>query len=160
MGQAVTQLLGNLDRVFEKPGGHMPVKESLQGLTASQAAWAPPGRNSIWMIVDHLSLWKEYFTGLLGGEAPRPRGWEKDRDWQKITEPTDERWQAAVKRLTDAHAALKAEVEKRTDEHVDQPLLGGKTPFRQLVQTIVVHDSYHCGQIHYLRALQDVPTEW
>ncbi len=160
MGKAVERLLGNLDNVFEKPGWHMPVTESLQGLTASQAAWAPPGRNSIWLIVDHLSLWKEYVTGLMAGEAPRPQGWEKDIDWRQIQEPTEEGWQAAVRRLTNAQTALKAEVEKRTDEQLEQSLPGGKTPFHQIVQNVVAHDSYHCGQIHYARALQDAPTKW
>jgi len=160
MSEAVENLLRTLDNVFEKPGWHMPLMESLKDLTPSQAVWAPPGRNSVWMIVDHLSLWKEYVTGLMAGEPPRPQGWEKDIDWRKIEEPTEEGWAAAVRRLTSAQTALKSQVQKRTDEQLPQPLPGGKTPFHQIVQNVVVHDSYHCGQIHYVRALQNVRTEW
>ncbi len=160
MGRAAERVVESLDRSFEQPGWHMPVLESLQDITAAQAVWAPPGRHSIWMIVDHLALWKEHVTNLMRGEPPKAQGWEQGIDWQPIREPAEEAWQTALRRLRNAHSALKAEVTERSDEQLDEPFPGGKTPYSRVLQNVAAHDSYHCGQIHYIRALQGIPTEW
>jgi len=50
-----------LTEVFEEETWQAPLTASLEGLAAKQAAWKPERvTNSIWMIVNHLSLWKEY----------------------------------------------------------------------------------------------------
>lgn len=73
---------------------------------------------------------------------------------------SEEAWRAAVQRLVDAHARLRAEMAKHSDEDLDRPLPGEQRPLYTTIQGAAKHDSYHCGQIHVLRALQGIPTEW
>lgn len=162
MGKLIDSMLSDLDSRFDVPGRspHMTVMESLQSVNGLQAAWALPGRNSIWKIVDHLALWKEYAADRMAGEPRRPRGWEQGIDWADITEITEAAWQAALQRLVQAQARIKAELARRTDEDLAQPLPGGKNPLRVTMRNVAAHDSYHCGQIHVIRALQGIPTEW
>lgn len=154
------------DYVFEKEAWHVPLATAIRDLTAAKAAWKPaPQRHSIWQIVDHLSLWKEYFAGRLRGEpVGRPSDWAKDRDWQEIPEVTEQAWQASVRRLMNARAALKAEFAQRTDDDLERPLPGSEStdPLYTVFYTVLgeaEHDAYHCGQICYIRALQGIPAK-
>ena len=160
MGTAVDRGLAFLDTV--SVGGdwvsHAPLLASIQDLAAAQAAWKPsPERKSIWEIANHVAFWTEYFVSRMAGEPPRPSGWYKDLQWQGLPEVTEDGWREAIQRLRDAHEAFKAELAKRTDEQLEQPLPGGRTPLFAYIQTEVTHRCYHCGQIMYLRALQGLP---
>lgn len=158
MGAAVDHNLKLLNEVFEQERSHAPLLTSVHDLTAAQAAWKPsPERNSIWKIVNHVSLWKEYSARRMAGEPPRPFGWAKEVDWQEILEVTEEAWRASVQRLRHAHAAVKAELAKRSDDDLERPLPGGRYPLYR-IQSVAVHNAYHVGQIRYIRALQGVPT--
>ncbi len=129
MGRAVDNILKQFDEVFEEETWQVPVRAAISGLTASQAAWKPSrGRHSIWEIANHLSLWKEYFLARMAGETRRPTGWAHEADWREIPEVTEDAWRASVRRLLDAHAALKSEFSKRTDEDLQRPLPGDKLP--------------------------------
>lgn len=110
--------------------------------------------------MNHVALWKEVTVERLAGLPPRPEGWAEEVDWAEIDDLTEEAWHAAVQRLIDAHARLRTEVAKRSDADLDRPPPGGQRPLYTTIQAAAKHDSYHCGQIHVLRALQDIPTEW
>lgn len=160
MGALLERYLEDLDLGFEKDTWHMAFLKSLEGLTAEQAAWAPPGRHSIWQITNHVALWKEYTADRLAGLSPRPQGWEQEADWAKVDQIAEDAWRAAVQRVIDAHARLRAEIAKRSDEDLDRPYAAGEGPLYTVPEGAAKHDSYHCGQIHFLRALQGVSTEW
>jgi len=159
MQTAVHRLVDLLTEVFEEETWQAPLTASLEGLTASQAAWKPErAPNSIWMVVNHLSLWKEYHVARLTGEPPRPSGWAEKLDWHEIRDMTERAWQAAMERLRMAQKRLVAELATRTDEDLARPLPGGTSPLYK-IQSMVPHDAYHCGQIRLLRALQGVPAK-
>ena len=81
MGTMVDDLIAWLDHTFSREGWHVSLLASVQDLTAAQAAWVPaPERNSIWRIVDHVSLWKEEGARRMAGQPPRPSGWAKAHD--------------------------------------------------------------------------------
>lgn len=156
----IERYLEYLDRGFDKDTWHMALLKSFEGLTAEQAAWAPPGRHSIWKIVNHVALWKEHTAERLAGLPPRPEGWEQEVDWAEIDDITEEAWRAAAQWLIDVHARLRDEIAKLSDEDLDRPPPGGHRPLYTTIQGAAKHDSYHCGQIHVLRALQGIPTDW
>ncbi len=159
MQTAVHRLVNLLTEVFEEETWQAPLTASLEGLTASQAAWKPErAKNSIWMIVNHLSLWKEYQVARLASEPPRPSGWAEKLDWHEIRDMSERAWQAAMERLRMAQKRLVAELATRTDEDLARPLPGGTSPLYK-IQSMVPHDAYHCGQIRLLRALQGVPAK-
>lgn len=158
MGTAVARILELWSAAAEEESWQVPLVTATEGLTAAQAAWSPgAGRNSIWRIVHHLTIWKEYFAGRLAGGPVEPPGWAKGIDWAPVPEPTEEAWEAARQRLLRAHDALKAELAKHADEDLEVPLPGSKHPLYR-IQFMALHDAYHCGQICYIRALQNIPA--
>jgi len=153
-------LLDWMDHVFEREGWHVSLLDSVKGVTARQAAWTPsPERNSIWKIVEHLALWKEEGMRHILAQPPRPAGWAKEHDWPSIGEVSDARWQAAVRRLIDAHAAVRAALAARPDLDLNTPTDGGTVPIIGTIRGLILHDSYHCGQVCYLRAMQGIPAK-
>lgn len=159
MRTAVHRLIELLTEVFEEESWQAPLTASLEGLTASQATWKPErATNSIWMIVNHLSLWKEYQVARLAGEAPRPSGWAEKLDWLEIRDTGEPTWQAAVERLRMAQKQLVIGLATRTDADLARPLPGGKSPLYK-IYSMAPHDAYHCGQIRLLRALHGVPAK-
>lgn len=160
MGSGVSQLLEWMEHVFVQEGWHVSFLDSVKDLTAAQAAWVPaPGRNSIWKIVEHVALWKEEGVRRITGAAPRPAGWEKEHDWRSIGEATAERWGAVLQRLRAAHADVAAGLAKRRDDDLNSPSPGSRLPLLATIRGLILHDSYHCGQICYLRALQGIPAK-
>jgi uncharacterized damage-inducible protein DinB len=156
----VDDLIAWLDHTFSQEGWHVSVLASVQDLTAAQAAWVPaPERNSIWRIVDHVALWKEEGARRLAGQPPRPADWAKAHDWQRLDQVSEERWQAAVQHLIRAHGAVRASLASMSDEEMHAPAPGSSVPRMETVSGLIAHDSYHCGQICYLRALQGVPVK-
>jgi DinB superfamily len=149
-----------MNHVFEHEGWHVSLLDSVKGLSARQAAWTPsPERHSIWQIVEHLALWKEEGARHLRGDPPRPPGWAKDHDWRDTGEVSDPRWQGTITRLTDAQKTVRAALEALAEADLNRPLPGFAGSAAETIRGIVLHDSYHCGQICHLRALQGVPAK-
>lgn len=154
MGAMVEALVQWMDHVFEHEGWHVSLLDSLKGVTAHQAAWTPsPERNSIWKITAHVALWKEEGSRRLRREPPRPAGWDKEHDWQSIGEVSDARWQHTIRRLVTVQQTVRAAVVAQSDADLDAP------PSMATIRGLILHDSYHCGQICYLRALQGIPAK-
>ncbi len=152
MALSVQMLCEWMDHVFEREGWHVSLLDSVKGLSARQAAWTPsPERNSIWKIVEHVALWKEEGARGLRGDPPRPAGWAKEHDWRGTGEISEARWQGAVTRLMDAQSAVRTLLEGHSEADA--------VSAAATIRGIIVHDSYHCGQICYLRALQGVPAK-
>jgi hypothetical protein len=98
------------------------------------------------------------------GAPARPAGWAKEHDWRPLAETSDAGWQAALRRLEDAHRLVHRAVETRAREDPDgawleQPVDGWGRTALATIRGLILHDSYHCGQICYLRALQGIPAK-
>lgn len=162
MKTMVDRLLADMDDVFRGADTphrwHVSLMTAVEGLSAAQAAWTPaPRRNSIWKIVDHLSLWKEEVARRAAGQPPRPAGWAGEHDWHDVPEATDAAWQASLRRLRDAHARVTAALVRRSDDDLQAGPVGHDKTLYQEFAGLIAHDSYHCGQICYIRALQGIP---
>jgi hypothetical protein len=156
----VDELLQWLDHAFKREGWHVSLLDEVSGLAAHHAAWTPsPERNSIWKIVEHVALWKEEGACRLRGEPPKPAGWAGEHDWRGIANVSEARWQEAIRRLVDAHGTVRAAMAARSDEDLHTPLPGSTGTAAATIRGIILHDSYHCGQICYLRALQGIPAK-
>ncbi len=112
-GSLLQAVIAHYDSVFAGPNGDYPaLLEALAGITAEQASWKPaPDCNSIWQIVDHSTASKQWQIDLLErGQAAPPV-------WTPAT-GDESAWQAAIMRLRDAHARLKATLEKIPEENL------------------------------------------
>jgi len=135
--------------------GGPTVVAALRGISPEVAAWRPhPDRHSIWALALHVAYW-DYAVWRRLTDAPRggfPRSpsnfpdvpdppsataWEADRALVA-------QWQG---RLADA---LRAFDPVRLDE-----LAGGKgrTTYADLVTGVLMHDTYHAGQIQMMKRL-------
>jgi len=119
--------------------------KSLESLTAEQAAWAPAeggaGRHSIWRIVLHMTFWRESWirraaTGQKPTDAEIAAG-----NFPEVTDRSEAAWVAAKKRF------------EKTQSGVAAALRSGTVESEPMMQ-FLPHDSYHFGQINYLRAMQ------
>ncbi len=143
-------VIAHFDSVFAGPNGDYPaLLEALAGITAGQAAWKPASDcNSIWQIVDHSTasnLWQ--IEMLEKGQAAPPVWTEAIGD--------ESAWQAAITRLKDAHARLKAALEKVPEaDLLAVPVPEWRKTLLELLLSSAAHEAHHGGQIDYLKGLQ------
>src|SRR5512135_2223664 len=143
-------VLAHYDSVFEGPNGDYPaLLEALTGITAAQAIWKPaPDCNSIWQIVDHATASKLWQIDMLEKGQAAPPLW---------TQPTGDEnaWHAAVVRLKDVHARLKAVLEKVPEEDLlTIPVPEWNKTLLELLLSSAAHEAHHSGQVDYLKGLQ------
>ncbi len=152
-------LVDHLERTFEKEAWQPSLAMAVAGLTATQAAWKPaPQRHSIWQIVRHIIHWKRAVLDGWEGTPPDHAALEK-MDWGEV--PGDEAaWQADVRTLHTLSQQLKERVQRTDETALSTPIstFQGVPPQRLAIRVarMATHDSYHAGQIRYIRALQGV----
>lgn len=157
MNAEVNRLIDQLRRAHDGDPWHgSPVITVLSGVTAPQAATAPPnGAHSIWAIVLHMTGWRREVAARAAGT---PAGEPPEGDWPGVPEPTDTAWRKAVEDLTAAHHEVVAAASRLTDEDLftsttdprNRPLGSGVTRY-ELLHGLAQHDAYHAGQIGILR---------
>lgn len=150
-------LLYLLEYTYEKEGAYPPLTAALAGLTAAQASWKPaPERHSIWQIVRHMAHWMEAGIEAL---AAQPQVYEdlQRADWQGAS--GDARtWQADVERLYTSSRRLNERLQSISEEELSKMIepYRGRSRYAAALRFVrtATHDTYHLGQIRYLRALQ------
>ena len=115
--------------------------KSIEGLTPQEAAWSPtPGRHSIWQIVLHMCFWREEALRRLEGREKASAEVVSANNFPPIAAVSAEAWETARARLVQTQSAVLAAMRD-----------GPNDPARLIY--LVTHDSYHMGQINYLRAM-------
>lgn len=123
---------------------HAQWSKAVADLSPEQASWKPqPQRHSIWQIVNHIIFWREYLLRSASGDRPNEAEVER-RNFEEPGEPTETVWAVTVQRLTE------------TQEKFREAFQSDKLNFDHFAD-MLAHDSYHMGQIMYLRALQGLP---
>lgn len=139
-----------LDRAGDGDAWHGPsIAALLVGLSAARAAERPiAGRHSIWEIVLHIGTWDRVVARRLQGEDFEP---SSDEDWQPAGEPSEDRWRAALARLAQSRAELRAALLAFDEHRLDETVQGKSYSFYVMAHGIVQHDLYHAGQVALLR---------
>ena len=135
-------------------GGASPLG-SLRGVAAKEAAWNhAANRHSIWELVLHLAYWKyavrRRLTGEKRGGFPRAPA-----DWPAMPQKRDDKgWKHDRALLRVDHDRL-IDVIKTFDENRLDRRPGGKGEWTcaDLLIGVVMHDTYHTGQIQLLKRL-------
>ena len=148
-------VLKTMHYCFDKSVWHPTLEQALDGVTAEHASWRPAeGRNSIWDLVRHITLWKK---GLLSNwEAGSAQQLYQDyspQDWQPIQE--DAVWENDRAEVLEVSRAFIAQIEKDSEAFLLSAPEGAKSPRIWNVVNNATHDAYHAGQIMYLRKLQE-----
>jgi uncharacterized damage-inducible protein DinB len=122
----------------------VPWSKALDGLSAQQAAWKPAiGRHSIWQNVNHMLFWREHAVRVLAGEKV-PKEEIERRNFEEPRDPAAGAWDALRRRFAESHQQLAG-------------LMADPSKSLERLQFILPHDTYHLGQIMFLRSLQGLP---
>jgi uncharacterized damage-inducible protein DinB len=135
-----------LRRVHEGDAWHGPsLREALAGVDAAKASARPiPGAHSIWEIALHISGWADVVRRRLSGEAVSD---PEEGDFPAIEDTSEEAWQAALSRLDERVAGLRAAIAEIEDSSLEGTVRGGKAPHYATLHGVLHHHVYHTGQI-------------
>ena len=125
------------------------LRQSLKGVSASQAAWRPaPGRHNIWELALHAAYWKYAVRrriegGKRGSFILKGSNFFARPERGKATEAA---WHADLALLESEHLALRETIRRVL-----------RTPrAKKILPTlygVAFHDIYHAGQIRLLRRM-------
>ncbi len=128
-------------------GAHVLVRDALDGLDWQEAGRRLGGEaHSIFQIVNHLVYWQDFAVVWIGGARPED------------PEHAAESWPGAVAPSSESEWIQAAEDFARGLDELERRALEGelfepvvdKTPF-EILQLIASHNSYHLGQIAWIR---------
>ncbi|THF81183.1 DinB family protein [Cohnella fermenti] len=147
-------LLHGWDSCYDREDWYPPLKDALNGLTWEQAAWKPRTArvNTIWETVQHLIFYKmRLYLRLTGEESEYPEGISND-DTFGVPVQDEAAWQEALQRLDTVHQAIRALLEDMDKKDFERRI--PTTPIGLWVNSLILHDAYHTGQIIQLRKMQ------
>ena len=135
--------------------GGASVAGALRGVSAEIAAWKPyPDRHSIWQLALHVAYWNYAVERRLTG-GPRGEFERHPSDWP---EPgggeASAAWAEDRKLVRRHHESLVAAVAAFDSSRLDEVAgTEGTRTFADLITGIVLHDTYHVGQIQLMKRL-------
>jgi uncharacterized damage-inducible protein DinB len=149
MGE-VRRINDQLRRAFEGEAWHGPsLMEVLSGVTAQQAATKPlPTAHSIWELVLHIAFWEEVSRKRLEGDGTKV---EAEDGLFTVIDTSEEAWQAALEKLKQTNAALRATIARLDDEKLKEKAAGQEYSIYFMLHGVIQHDLYHAGQIALLK---------
>ena len=134
--------------------GGASVLGALRGLSPEVASWKPhPDRHSIWALALHVAYWnyavRRRITGEERGSFPR-----SPSNFPNVPEATKAAWNEDRRLVKEQHEllveVLKAFDSSRLDDYAGSDT---KTTYADLITGIVLHDTYHAGQIVMMKRL-------
>ncbi|MDR0269881.1 DinB family protein [Paenibacillus sp.] len=139
-------LLQNWDLCMEEEGWYPPLQPALKDVSLEQALRKPAegAANSIWENVQHLLYYKERSLARLRGTSDS-FNLSNDATFRFPT-ASSEGWEYAKNKLFEAHAALRSEFERLSEDELEAN--------SEHIMSLITHDAYHTGQIVFLRKLQ------
>jgi len=143
-------VLALLDEGYSHKTWHGPnLRQSLRGVSASQAAWRPAsGRHNIWELALHSAYWKYAVRrriegGKRGSFLLKGSNFFARPEKGKATEAA---WRADLALLEREHKALEGAICRVLKTPRAKKLLPA-------LYGVAFHDIYHAGQIRLLRRL-------
>lgn len=126
----------------------------LRGVSAEQASWRPtPDRHSIWELALHIAYWKYAVRRVIegGSKGGFPRS---PSNWPQAPEPAgDPAWKADRALLRSEHGRLVSTTRSLEAGRLDEQAPGGTYRLADLLHGVVMHDTYHVGQIQLMKRL-------
>ena len=148
-------------RHFHPPTGFRPwhggatVLGALRGLSAEEAEWRPhPERHSIWALALHVAYWnyaveRRLAGGPKGGFPRTPSNWPHRSEGD-----LEEAWIRDRGLVQQQHESLLATLTSFDPARLDDASSAkSRVTFADLVTGVVLHDTYHAGQIQMLKRM-------
>jgi hypothetical protein len=143
-------VLALLSEGYSRKTWHGPnLRQSLKGVSASQAAWRPaPGRHNIWELALHSAYWKYAVRRRIEGGKRGSFVLKGSNFFARPEEgkATEEAWRADLALLEREHKDLEEAIRRVLKTPRAKKLLPA-------LYGVAFHDIYHAGQIRLLRRL-------
>jgi hypothetical protein len=137
-------LVEQLKTTHDKQNWFVPVSVALDGVTAEQATWKDgSGNHSIGQLANHLLFWNERQLMKFKGQKEAPFSGNNEETFNAFDK---NQWEQTVKKLND----VLTELEKLV-QNADEASLKS---WAETIGNISTHNSYHTGQIIFIRKLQ------
>jgi uncharacterized damage-inducible protein DinB len=149
-------LLDQLLVSFDENGWFVATKNTLNNLTAEQAAWKPEALdNSIWGTIAHLNFYNERYLRRFNGEEIPPATGENSETFAGAVEASEEAWQAETEKFDTIMSGWRSALESAGEEKLTQPVSKeNQSPWWEVISNINAHNAHHGGQIVVMRKLQ------
>ena len=135
--------------------GGATVLGALRGVSWQEAVWKPaPDRHSIWELALHIAYWeyavRRRLTGEGRGQFPR-----SPSNWPGLPEqPSTECWKKDRDLVRDVHESLMKVARAFDPAGFDETAgEGDGYSFGDLLFGVVLHNTYHAGQIQIMKRL-------
>jgi uncharacterized damage-inducible protein DinB len=149
-------LLHGWDSCYEKEDWYPPLTDALNELSAEQANWRPEGEhvNTIWENVHHLIFYKErLLKRITGEESDYPEGLTND-DTFVVGSISEGAWQKTLAHLKFVHQEIRDRIAGWEEEDFEHLFSNRSQSVGRWVNSLIMHDGYHTGQIILIRKLQ------
>ncbi len=127
---------------------------ALRGVTAEVASWRPwPDRHTIWELALHVAYWDWVVERRLG-DLPRGGFQRSPSDWPRPDPSgTDAAWKRDRRLLRERRRSLVRAITDFDPTHLDEVAGEGRTTWADLITGILLHDTYHAGQIQLMKRM-------
>lgn len=136
------------DHYSGEPWIDTTIMGTLKPLTAKQAAMKVGKNNSIWQIVNHMIAWRRALIQRVKGSPVKVPG---NNFISPVKDTSTRAWKDTLKKFERSQKEIIAFL-KRADESVLEIISPTSVySYYELVISILLHDTYHIGQIVLLK---------
>lgn len=106
---------------------------------------------SIWELLFHMNYWQDYMLDLVKGKTPKSENPDEE-SWPAAPSPeSEDQWNSAVVYF---RKGLEEADQEAGKELAEQVVAGREDSRADCLQTIILHNSYHAGQVVFARKIQ------
>ena len=148
-------LLKQYDRCYNENGWFVAVRNTIEGITAKQAAWKPEASdNSIRESLSHLSYYNNAYLQRFKGIDYQYDVADNDETFRG-GDLSDDEWQTEVAEFDAIMTEWRGLLESADESKFDEPVSAeNQATWAELIANVNAHNAYHGGQILLLRKLQ------
>lgn len=107
--------------------------------------------HSVWELLFHMNYWQDFMLDLVNGQTPKSQN-PDDESWPNAPMPeSEDQWDSAVAYF------LKGlqEAEQEAGKDLSEQVVAGREDTRaDCLQTILLHNTYHAGQVVFARKIR------
>ena len=140
------------DHYSGDPWIDITIMGTLKTLTAKQAALKLPGLNSIWQKVNHMISWR---NALIARVKDKPARHPENNFIWEVKDTTAKAWKDTIKEFEKSQKDITTFLGKQKDSHLEIISPTSGYSYYELVMSIIIHDTYHLGQIVLIKKMID-----
>lgn len=144
----ITKLLG--DHFSGNPWIDVTIMGELKQLTAKQAAVKTGNLNSIWEIVNHMISWRRALITRVKGKSVK---YSDNNFISEVKDKSPKAWKNSIIKFRKSQNDITGFLKKSDDMLLENVSPASGYTYYELVMAILLHDSYHMGQIVLIKKL-------